>query len=235
VLAAAALSMAAAPAARAEGWGGSITGTTDFVVRGLTQTQNEPTLIGDIHYNDARGWYGGIWVAGVRIDPYHPKSAEVTGYLGRQWRFRDDWSLNTAFVHYDYPWTTDRAQYNYDEATATVAWSNRVSASVIASPDAAADTQIAQVRGRVALAYELALHQPLPRPLGAASINAGAGYDDLRWLFGTGYVYWNAGVAYDFGVFQLDLSYIGTNGVAKSLFYDGVTADRGIATLTWRF
>ena len=100
------------------------------------------------------------------------------------------------------------------------------------APDDAVETRYQFVSGRAVLAYDLALRQPLPH---AFSLNAGIGYRDLRWAVDSGYVYGNAGLGWDWRRLHLDLSYIGTNGTARRLFYDDMAVRRLVGSVQWHF
>ncbi|MDR3416317.1 MAG: TorF family putative porin [Nevskia sp.] len=224
--------LACAGPAGAQGWGGSLGVSSDNVYRGQTQSHNEPSGQADLHYYGRSGWFAGLSASSIKRSPYDSTSAEFEPYLGWQWQLTDPWSARVAAVHHDYPWNNPGRRYNYDELTGTVGYADRAFLTVAASPDVSIDGPYASATGRAALVYELALHQPLQHAL---SVNAGVGYYDLRWAAGTGYVYWNAGLGWDLGRVQLDLSYLGTDGVARHLFYSGVAVNRLVATALWHF
>lgn len=227
-----AFALAAAAQAQAGSWGGSLALTSDYAFRGLTQSDNHPSVQGDAHYYGDAGWFAGLWAASVKRSPYASTSAELNAYAGYARPLSADFSAKLGYIHYAYLGNAPRDQYDYDEVSGTLAWRGRLFASVAVSPDASAESTRGTAKSRTAVAYELALHQPLPR---AFSFNGGVGYDDLGALVHAGYVYWNAGLAYDFGRAQLDLSYIGTDHRARELFYDSRTVNRWVGTLIWRF
>jgi len=236
-LALAALLWAVSPPLRAEGWGGSVGLSSDYVYRGLTQSDNQPAGQLDLHYYDnsagVSGWFAGLWVSSVKRSPYDSTSAEFDPYLGYQWRLAQAWSARLEAVHHDYPWNNPGRHYNYEELSGTVAYAGRAFFTLAFSPDTSVETrQDGQVGGRAALSYDLALHQPLPRGFSA---DAGLGYYDLRWAVDQGYVYWNAGLGWDRGPLHLELSYISTDNTARRLFYDGVAVRRLVAGALWRF
>ncbi len=222
----------AASAAHAEGWGGSLGMSSDYVYRGVTQSDNQPSGQADVHYTGRSGWFAGVSAASARRDPGQSTSAEVDPYLGYQWPLARDWSARLDAVHHGYPWNNAGGHYDYDELSATLAYADRVFATLSFSPDTSVASTYASVSGRAALAYDLVLRQPLPH---AFSLHAGVGYYDLRWAVNTGYVYWNGGLAYDLGPVQLDLSYIGTDATARRLFYGDLAVNRLVAGVLWQF
>lgn len=231
-LALAALMLALPAAAQAQGWGGSLGLGSDYVYRGLTRNDNQLAAQADLHYYDRSGWFAGLWAANAKRNPFASTSLELDPYLGYQWPLAQDWSARVSGVHHDYLWSNSERHYNYDEVSGTLAYANRAFATVAFSPDTSIESRDQLVSGRATLSYDLAVHQPLPH---AFSLNAGVGYYDLRWAIDTGYLYWNAGLGYDLGRVQLDLSYIGTDSTARHTFYDGVAVNRLVATVLWHF
>ncbi|MBX6421384.1 MAG: hypothetical protein IRZ06_10345 [Nevskia sp.] len=220
------------PSAWAGGVGGSLGATSDYVFRGISLSDHQPAGQGDVHYRADAGWFVGLAAASVKRGRGQDVTAELNPYLGFAWALDSDWSARLAYVHYAYPFNAPHRLYDYDELGGTLAWRDRAFLTVAASPDTGVETTRGTAAGRAALAYNLGVHQPLP---GAFSVNAGVGYYDLRWAIGTGYVYWNAGFGYDRGRLHLDASYIGTNAVARRLYYDELAVNRWVVSLLWHF
>ena len=217
--------------ALAAGWGGSLGLASDYVFRGVTQSDGKPSAQGDVHYYANAGWFGGLWAASVERNAYEGKTAELNAYLGLSWPIADVWNATVAAVHYDYPWNTGR-RYSYDEVVGTAAYADRLFLTVAASPDTSIESTYGASGRRAAYSYDLAFHAPL---LHALSANGGIGYYDLHHLVNVGYVYWSIGLGYDLGPVQLQLSYIGANDTAKALFYDDAAHNRWAATALWHF
>jgi len=104
--------------------------------------------------------------------------------------------------------------------------------TVSASPDTSFESTYGTGTRRAAFSYDLTLRMPLPYELSA---DAGIGYYDLHHVIGVGYVYWNAGLGYALGPVQFEVSYIGTNATAKTLFYDDAAENRWVASVLWHF
>lgn len=228
----AALLLAVCGGARAQGWGGAAGLVSDYVYRGLSLSSNRPAGQLDLHYRGLDGWYAGLWASSVKRFPYESASAELDPYLGWQRRFGAAWSANFSAVHHDYPWDNPGRRYDYEELSASLGYADRVFLTLTWSPDSAVETRYRFVSGRSVLSYDLALRQPLPHAL---SLNAGIGYSDLRWAVGSGYVYGNAGLGWDWRGLHLDLSWITTDGTARRLFYEDVAVRRLVGTVLWHF
>ena len=50
-------------------YGGHVAVTTDYVLRGVSQTRGAPALQADLHYTTANGWYAGAWASTVDLNP----------------------------------------------------------------------------------------------------------------------------------------------------------------------
>jgi uncharacterized protein (TIGR02001 family) len=221
-----------APAAWAGGFGGALGVASDDVFRGVSLSDHQPSLQGDLHYRADRGWFAGLAAASVKRGHDQDTTAEFDPYLGFAWALGRDWSARLAYVHYAYPFNSPHRIYDYDELDGTLAWRDRAFLSVAGSPDTGAETTRGTATGRAALAYSLGVHQPLPQ---AFSINAGIGYYDLRWAIGAGYAYWNTGIGYDWRAWHFEASYLGTDATAHRLYYDDLAANRWVVSLLWRF
>lgn len=231
-LALAALLLAAPGGVRAQGWGGSAGLVSDYVYRGLSLSAGDPAGQLDLHYRGQDGWYAGLWASSVRRLDFYSTSAEFDPYLGWQWRPAERWSAAISAVHHDYPWDNPGRHYDYEEFSGSLGYADRAFLTVSFSPDTAVEARYRFVSGRAALAYDLALRQPLPRAL---TLEAGIGYRDLRWAVGSGYVYGNAGLGWDWRAWHLDLSYITTNGEARRLFYENQAVRRLVGSVQWHF
>lgn len=208
---------------------GMLGADTDDVFRGVSLSDNQPSLQGALHY-DADQWYVGLSAEEVRRGPARSAGVELIGFGGYQYRLSDDWTVAVSLRHYDYPGNPYRSEYDYDEGALRLQW-RQWSLAAIASPDTfAADRSGYYARG-AAFAYELAVQQPLPWALSA---EAGAGYYDLQREIGIGYVYWNAGLSRPWHDWQFDVRYIGTDSVAVRRF-GNEAVNRAVLSALWSF
>lgn len=91
---------------------GNIGVVSNYIFRGISQTQNHPALQGGFDYNHASGFYVGTWasnVAWVTRSDYKYKdnnSLEVDLYGGYKGAFADDFTYDVGLIKYYYPGTS---------------------------------------------------------------------------------------------------------------------------------
>src|SRR5215471_9166688 len=56
------------PAFAEDGVGGSLSIVSDYVYRGISYSNEQPAIQGDIHYVGARGFSAGLWASTVHIN-----------------------------------------------------------------------------------------------------------------------------------------------------------------------
>jgi uncharacterized protein (TIGR02001 family) len=219
--------LSAGPAAAADVTG-SVALTTDYLYRGISQTDDQPAAQAGVQFHSSNGWNAGMWASSVDFQNGGNLAYELDLLAGYSWQLSPDWSTQLGYVHYAYL-NDDDSGYDYDEVSASVSYQQRATASVSWSPNTSKHTYWGLVSDKQALAYELSLLQPLhPR----WSLYAGVGYYDLRDLVDTGYWYWSTGVAFTWQGMQVDLLHIDTDSTAQRLFD---SSSRWTAALTWRF
>jgi uncharacterized protein (TIGR02001 family) len=207
---------------------GSVAFTTDYLYRGISQTDDQPAAQAGVQFHSSNGWNAGMWGSSVDFQNGANSAFELDLQAGYTWQLSPDWSSQLSYVHYAYLNDNDSG-YDYDEVSASVSYQQRATASVSWSPNTSKHTYWGLVADKQARAYEFSLLQPLHPNW---SVYAGAGYYDLRDLVDTGYWYWSAGVAFTYQSMQVDLLHIDTDDTAKRLFD---SSPRWTAALTWRF
>jgi uncharacterized protein (TIGR02001 family) len=218
-----------------DAWGGSITVTSDYRVRGLSKTRGEAAIQGGLHAQLLQGWFVGAWASTVSRDRGRDSALEVDAYTGYGWNVAKDWDAKVVLTHYWYPDDPAQATYDYDEVSTTLAFRSQIFATLAWSPNV---KYFSRYQGSwhaeegASTSYELSGLQPITASL---SIIAGVGYNDLRQIFDAGYWYWNAGVSYALGSVQLDVSRIDSDATAEQLFGSIATEAGWSAAISWRF
>lgn len=212
--------------------GGLVAGTTDYVFRGLSQTRGGPAIQAGVHYRMDSGWFAGIWGSTVDLNRGAGSTLELDAFAGRDWQLGEAWSARMTAVHYAYPNDTPYLRYDYDELIGSVAYRDRLVASVAWSPNTSRYSSYGVAENRTAYTFDLVGRLGLRGPFAAVG---GVGYYDLEDLFGSGYTYWSAGLACTLDHLHIDVAFYGTSGTATELFGSEVAGDRWSLTAAWRF
>ncbi|WP_300376116.1 TorF family putative porin [Henriciella sp.] len=201
-LLAAVVGIGASPALAQEGaWSGNVTLTSDYVFRGITQTDGAPMVQGGFDYaND--DFYVGTWASGV--DFGDGTSTEIDFYGG--WTPSVGvFDLDIGAIYYYYPDAPDNPSQNFVEVYAggstTLGDFVEVGASVAYSPDFYLETGDA-------FYWSGSAGIPLGENFG---LDATIGYSDFEESVGGDYTDYSLGLTTSFSGFDLDLRYIGTD------------------------
>jgi uncharacterized protein (TIGR02001 family) len=101
------------PAAEpASPWVGSLTLVSDYLFRGLSQTDQKPALQGSLEYDSASGFYAGFWGSSISwlSDTSTPAArvssdVELDFYVGYRGKFSEDFGYDAGLYTYYYPGT----------------------------------------------------------------------------------------------------------------------------------
>tara|TARA_B000000565_G_scaffold227303_1_gene183966 strand:- start:253 stop:894 length:642 start_codon:yes stop_codon:yes gene_type:complete len=95
---------------------GNIGLTTDYIWRGMTQNDSNPSVSGGFDLEDDSGFYFGVWAANVEADDDDEVagsgSMELDGYLGYSGSFNDDAGYDIGYIAYTYP---DYGSWDFEE------------------------------------------------------------------------------------------------------------------------
>lgn len=173
--------------------------TTDYVWRGVTQSDGDPAAQLGLDLHRDGGLYGGVWASTIDIAPLpgHARDLEVQYYLGYLHELGPDLSVGAAVIAYTYPGMEGGFDYDYSEYTLSLNVGDRYWVEYAFSADlfgSGAETHNVELIGEW--------------PLTATwDLSAGAGYYEVSKLSGDDYLYWDAGVTGAFDPFSLDLRY----------------------------
>lgn len=91
---------------------GNVTLATDYIYRGISQTDEEATVQGGFDLAADNGFYAGIWASNIAFDG----SVEVDYYLGFSNDISDAIRYDFGLLHYDYPnQSAGQVDSNFDE------------------------------------------------------------------------------------------------------------------------
>jgi uncharacterized protein (TIGR02001 family) len=216
----------------ADVWGGSLGITSDYVVRGISRTNDYAALQFDLHYLNASGFVAGVSGSNTQFDPDDRRDVELDAFLGFAWTAGDAWHGKILASHYVYPWNQSGSGYDYDEFDLDLAFHEWLDLSLIYSPNAWRYLRRRGLIGVSSQAAEVNLQRPVR---GKLSATAGIGYAHYDGPEAGGYAYWSVGAAYDLAPLSLIVCYVKTTAEAKALFYNGAVDGRWTGTVIWRF
>jgi uncharacterized protein (TIGR02001 family) len=213
-------------------WGGSLGITSDYLVRGISRSNDRAALQFDLHYLNPSGLVAGVFASNTQIEPDAPRDVELSAFLGFAWTARGDWHGKVLVSHYAYPWNQAGSGYDYDELDVDSAFQEWLDVSLDYSPNAPRYVRFRGLVGVTSKTAEVNLQRPV---LGKLSATAGIGYSRLDGPDPVGYAYWSVGAAYSIAPVSLVMSYVNTTAGAKTLFYNAAAGGRWSGTVIWRF
>jgi uncharacterized protein (TIGR02001 family) len=216
----------------AESWGGSLAATSDYLVRGISRSNQGPALQADLHVATDGGFIGGVFASSVQFDSGDHRSAELSAFVGHAWQVNGAWRTKLLASYYGYVRNDSGSQYNYAELGFEAAFEDWLDFDVVYSPDAPRYVSGSGLAGVSAKTAEVSVRTPWSHRVAAT---AGAGYSELAGPGGGGYAYWSAGGILDLAPWSFSLAYVNTNAEAAALFYSGAAHNRWTATVIWRF
>src|SRR5882757_8226125 len=66
----------------AEVWGESLGATTDYLIRGISRSNQHAALQADVHVVSESGFIGGVFASSVQFDSGDRRSTELSGFVG---------------------------------------------------------------------------------------------------------------------------------------------------------
>lgn len=96
---------------------------SEYVFRGISQSDEAPAIQGTIEWNHDKGYYLGIWGTNVDFNDNSNASTEFDvygGYRGVLSQIHKKISYDLGFVYYAYPGATSKLNYDYLEAQAAL-------------------------------------------------------------------------------------------------------------------
>ena len=188
--------------------------TSDYVWRGMTQTNEEPAIQGGFDVNHDSGLYVGTWgsnvkfLEGAAVNPEDRAHIEIDLYIGYAGELRNGITYDVKAGHYIYPGADSSLEYDMTEFNLTLGYSlpqgTELSAVYDYSPEFA---------GAVGSAHHYMLGAThgwdnglsLGAHLGRQQIsdNANFGFDD--------YTYYGASVSFPISSFEGSVAYSNTD------------------------
>jgi uncharacterized protein (TIGR02001 family) len=204
----------------------TVTLTTDYVHRGISQSNGDPAVQGGFNLENEAGFLAGVWASSVQFPaaahPDNPRDLELDYYLGYRLDLGRDWGGDVTFTRYGYPGADALFDYDYNELRVSIGYQDLLAGAV-----AYADEAFGYEGDGVA--YELLGRWPIGERFETV---LGAGYFDLQEVFGDSYFYWNVDLSRIVGRFVLTVSYIDTGSSGERLWTADLAAARVVVSLS---
>lgn len=211
----------------------TVTGTNDYVFRGVTQTDEEFAIQGSMDYSHSSGVYIGAWASNVDFGDGTGASSELDIYAG----FASSFSgidYDVGFIYYNYPGVGSSRDFDYVEAAFSVGHDFGFASTTVGvnwSPDNFGESDDAvYLWGDVSIPFP----GDLPIPL---SLDMHVGHQDIddNATFGfPDYTDWSFGLSTSFQGFDLSFAYIDTD-LKDSDGAQGIADSRGVFTVSRSF
>lgn len=196
----------AAPANAAELTGNAAL-TTDYVFRGITQTQGDPAVQMGVKLASDSGFYGAIWGSTVEFPGDTGASSEIDYVAGWGGQLAADWALDVNVTYYDYP--SARAELDSPELIVTVTYRDNSWLMLGYSPDVFAT-------GETGIYAQLGAKFPISDALRIEAAIAHYALDDA---YGDSYSHAQLGAVWAFKApFEVRVTAHGTDSAAKRIF-----------------
>lgn len=207
---------------------GYVTAGTDYVFRGVSQSNEEPTLQGGLDYKLASGFFAGVLAARIEypVTPFRPDpgNTELDAYLGFARPAGREFAWDVALIHYQYP-GSEAQNDAYQELGFNLHYRDVARLGLTVSDDA-------RTGGSSGWTVELELRQPIGPDFQASGTLGHYAFSRSDWR---DYRYWDVGVSSVVGPVTVDVRYYDTSDEAKTLAGPQLTRGRFVASLSLGF
>ena len=188
---------------------GNVALTTDYVWRGVSQSDSDPAIQGGFDYAHESGFYAGVWGSNVDFDEAVADSADLEFdiYAGFGGELGGGFGYDVSLIRYMYPgseadldWNELNASVSYSIFSVGLAYSNDVFAT-----DEDGIYYYGAVDWEFTPGYTLGAH---------------VGQYDFDTGTPDSYVDYGLGVSTEYNGFGFDLSYYDTNDDGETLYGD---------------
>lgn len=230
--AAGALMLAVVTTARAGTFEATLQYTSDYVLRGVSQSDGAAVPQGGLQFRGDGGTFAGVWASPIVFDPENGRRPEVDAYVGHRWQPGARVALQATASRYVFP--RDRAPLNYDysEFAVQVELDDRFALGLAWAPDYSQYSSVGVALNRSLASAELSVRQSVAD---GVVVNGSVAYYDYTDLFGDGYWAWGMGVAWSGGPWSLTAQRLASDGTAAGWFGASRAGPRWALTVSRRF
>jgi uncharacterized protein (TIGR02001 family) len=195
--------------------------TSEYLFRGISQTDDHPALQAGAGYSWSNGFYVGGWVSNVDFGAADQDTdAEVDTFIGWNGDLGST-NLDVQLVRYNYVGEPDGVDYAYNELIGKLTFAENYTATLGYTNDYL-NTSTDSIYAALGGSWEVGAGVNLTAGLGYTTVE---GPED-------GYLDYSVGANRDFGPVNIGLSYVGTDGTAEDLFGDDNTEDKVVLTFS---
>ena len=207
---------------------GYLTAGTDYVFRGVSQSDQDPSVQAGLDYVHEDGFFAGLFAAAIDYPTTSfrpdPGEIELNAYAGFGRPAGNDFAWDVALIHYAYP-GSEADDDDYQELGFNLHYRDRARLGLTFSDDA-------RLGGSSGWTAEIELRQPLA---GKFQLSGTLGHyafarDDWR-----DYEYWDVGVSAVAGPVTFDLRWFDTSDAAETLAGPRLTQGRVVASASVGF
>ena len=205
--------------------GGTFVLGSDYTFRGVSQTTGNHSIQTSFDIGHSSGLYAYAWGSNVDFvpegEPDDGARYEIDLAIGYSVDLGDEWSVDLELVRYLFPGTINDADYDFNEAMATLWFSRKYSATVAFSDNV-------DSTGATSRFYELGGSFDLPAEM---SLQIKYGYYDLRRAYGSAYAYTTTTLARSIGNTAIMFDYVDTHDSADLIFNERMIGPRYILSV----
>jgi uncharacterized protein (TIGR02001 family) len=184
---------------------GTITGTTNYVWRMYSKSNNDPAIQGNLDYQHSSGLYAGTSISSFNFGESdlggkgfaNSAQLEITPYVGWSYNFVNNWRVDIQYSRYFYNNPIYALNADYNEFYLFLHYKDLISLQTSYIDDYYG-------LGKDSLFYELTGRYPLTEFL---EVSTSMGYAQTQNALNSGYAYWNIGLTGRYKFIALDLRY----------------------------
>ena len=202
----------------------NLTLTSDYVFRGISQSDGTAALQGGAYYSHASGLTASLWASTLELGD-NAGDAEIDYTLEYAHGFGEQWFTSIGLTQYWYPGMNSEPDPDSMEALLSAHYGDWLSATIGYSNDVFGE-------GRTGVSYELSGRFPLAKGIGIA---AGLGLYDLSDPYGRKYSFYTLELYKSFEILTVGLAYHDTGGDAVDIFGPTLSGSRSVLYISADF
>ncbi len=195
--------------------------TSEYMFRGISQTDDHPAIQVGAGYSWSNGLYVGGWASNVDFGAADQETdAEIDTFVGWNGDLGAT-NLDVQLVRYNYVGEPSNVDYAYNELIGKLTFAENYTATLGYTNDflnTSTDSIYAGFGGN----WEVG---------GGVNLTAGLGYTTVEGPE-DGYLDYSVGANRDFGPVNIGLNYVGTDNTAEDLFGNDNTEDKVVLTFS---